>query len=118
LGQESIGPACRANSRGVQANKLTWLSISELRIVPAEFQAEFNSTLSCEALKLIGEERAARFRDSSHSVLVPGFRKCRADEFFGDVLGDQPVEPARVPVAAYIEHFENETADSDLLRSS
>ena len=81
-------------------------------------EVKFEPPFSREALELIGKERPSRFRDSSRSVLVPGFRECRADQFFGNILRDQPVESSRVPVAAYLQHLDNEAADADLFRSS
>jgi hypothetical protein len=80
-------------------------------------EVKFYPPFSREALELIGKERTARFGDPAHLILVLGFGECCPNQFFGDVLSDQPVEPSRVPVAAYIEHFENETTDSYLLRS-
>jgi hypothetical protein len=78
-------------------------------------EVKFHPTFSRETLELIGKERAPRFRDSSHSVLVPSFRQSCANQLFGDRLSNQPVESSRVLVPAYLQHFDNETTDANLL---
>jgi hypothetical protein len=79
-----------------------------------ESRGELYPPLSSEASELIGKVRAARFGDPAHPILVLGFGKCRADEFFGDFLGNQSVEPSRMLVAAYFKHLENQAANADL----
>jgi hypothetical protein len=80
------------------------------------FQAEFYIALPGQALELIRKERTTGFCNPTHSVLVLGFGECRMDEFFGDLLCNQPVEASRMLVAAYLKHLENEAADSNLFR--
>src|SRR5580658_1783897 len=79
-------------------------------------EVKFQPPFSREALELIGKERPSRFRDPSHPVLVLGFGQCRADEFLGHILSDQPVESSGVLVAAYLQHLDDEAGDADLLR--
>ena len=79
------------------------------------FEGNLDSTLSGEPLELMGKESATRFCNPTHSILILGFGECCADEFFGNLLGNQPVEPSRMFVPAYFEHLENEAADSNYL---
>jgi hypothetical protein len=83
---------------------------------PGVADSEVYSLFSCEATELVGKERAARFYNSTHSILILGFRECCADELLGNLLRNQPVEPSRVLIAAHIKHLENEAIDSNLFR--
>jgi hypothetical protein len=77
---------------------------------------EVYASFSREALELIGKEGASRFCDPTHPILVPGFRKRRVNEFFGNLLSNQPVESSRVLVTAHVKHLEDEAAYSNFLR--
>jgi hypothetical protein len=64
------------------------LSSAELSIPGGYVDSKLDSTLSGEPLELMGKESTARFGDLAHPVLIPGFRKCSTDQFFGDLLGN------------------------------